>query len=122
MDKKKFREEFNDRLVKFSLEIIKFCEAVRKNKNLRPIADQLIRSATSIGANVIEAKGATSKADYLRFFQIALGSANETKYWLILIKESAKNFEEKAEYLLKEVTEIANIIASGVITMKKSKV
>jgi four helix bundle protein len=117
----KFKMEFNKRLIRFSLEIIKFCQEVRKDRNFWPIADQLIRSATSIGANVIEAKAASSKLDYLKYFQIALKSANETKYWLILIGESRGDFKNKVNQLLKEVDEIAKIIGAGVLTMKRKK-
>ncbi|MEK9148566.1 MAG: four helix bundle protein, partial [Candidatus Desantisbacteria bacterium] len=78
-DNAKFKIEFNKRLIRFSLEAIKLCQEVRKDRNLWTLADQLIRSATSIGANVTEAKASSSKLDYLKFFQIALKSANETK-------------------------------------------
>jgi len=118
MEKDNFKLEFNKRLIKFSLQIIKLCKEIRKDRNLWAIADQLIRSATSIGANVIEAKASSSKLDYLRFFQIALKSANETKYWLILISESNINLKEKADYLIKELEEIAKIIGAGILTMK----
>jgi len=114
----KFKIEFNKRLIHFSLEIIKLCKEIRKNRNLWTIADQLIRSATSIGANIIEAKASSSKLDYLKFFQIALKSANETKYWLILINESMPSLKNQSEQLLKEVNEIAKIIGAGVLTMK----
>jgi four helix bundle protein len=79
-DKSNFKNEFNKRLIHFSLEIIKLCQEIRKDRNLWSISDQLIRSATSIGANVIEARALSSKLDYLKFFQIALKSTNETKY------------------------------------------
>ena len=114
----KFKVEFNKRLIVFSLKIIKFCQKIRENRNLWALADQLIRSATSIGANVIEAKASSSKLDYLKFFQISLKSANETKYWLILIRESEKSLKEESGRLLKEADEIAKIIGAGVLTMK----
>ncbi len=114
----KFKLEFNQRLISFSLEVIKLCEEVRKHRNLWAIADQLIRSATSVGANIIEARAASSKPDYLKFFQIALKSANETKYWLILVIESMPNLKNYADSLLKEVDEISKIIGAGVLTMK----
>ncbi len=79
-DSSKFKIEFNKRLIHFSLKVIKLCNEIRKDRNLWTIADQLIRAATSVGANIIEAKASRSKQDYLRFFQIALKSANETKY------------------------------------------
>ena len=75
-EREKFKENFINRLVKFSVEIIKFSQEIRKERILWPIADQLVRSATSIGANVVEAKASSSKKDYLNYFQIALKSAN----------------------------------------------
>jgi len=120
-DNVKFKIEFNKRLIRFSLNIIKLCKEIRKDRNLWAIADQLIRSATSIGANIIEAKASSSKLDYLKFFQIALKSANETKYWLILVSESIAGFKNQTNQLLKEVDEIAKIIGAGVLTMKGRK-
>lgn len=120
-DKSKFKIEFNRRLISFSLEIIRLCNEIRKDRNLWSIADQLIRSATSIGANVIEAKASSSKRDYIRFFEISLKSANETKYWLILVQESCPNLQATILKPLREIEEIANIIGAGVLTMKNKR-
>jgi four helix bundle protein len=116
--KEEFKKEFNRRVIKFSLEVLKFCEKMKGKRMIWPIIDQLIRSATSIGANVIEAKSSSSKRDYLRFFEIALKSANETKYWLILVKESQPEFKLEIEQLLKEVDEISRIIGASILTLK----
>lgn len=89
---------------------------MRQDHNLWPIVDQLIRSSTSIGANVIEAKSSSSKRDYLKFFEIALKSANETKYWLIVIKEYNPNYSQESDRLLKEADEISKIIFTFYIT------
>lgn len=105
----KFKKEFIKRLINFSISIINFCYQLKEDKFFLVIIDQLIRSATSIGANVIEAKSASSKLEYIRYFQIALKSANETKYWLFIIKETNKRYKTQCEVLLKEVSEIANI-------------
>ena len=56
----------------------------------RIINDQLLRSATSIGANVIEAQAASSRKDYTNFFAYALKSANECKFWLGLLRDSGR--------------------------------
>ncbi len=120
-DNVKFKIEFNKRLIKYSLEMIKFTEKVRKDRNMWSIADQLIRSATSIGANVIEARSSQSKKEYLKYFQIALKSTNETKYWLILIRESCIDFKIVANKLLNEAIEIGKIIGAGVLTMKGNR-
>ena len=76
-DKSKFKKDFINRLIKFSIKVLKLSEKARGKRVLWPIIDQLIRSATSIGANVIEAKASSSKKDYIHFFEIALKSANE---------------------------------------------
>jgi four helix bundle protein len=117
-DNSKFKMEFNKRLIRFSLDVIKVCREAQKDRGLWAIIDQLIRSATSIGANIIEAKSASSKLDYLKYFQIALKSANETKYWLILLRESSSSFKNQAETLLKETDEISKILGAGILTMK----
>jgi four helix bundle protein len=116
--KKEFKKEFNRRVIKFSLQVLKFCEKMKGKRIIWPIIDQLVRSATSIGANVIEAKSSSSKRDYLRFFEIALKSANETKYWLILMKERQPEFKLETEQLLKEVDEISRIIGASILTLK----
>jgi len=81
IENSKFKKEFISRLINFSISIIKFCELLKNERYFLVIIDQLLRSSTSIGANIIEAKSSSSKAEYVRYFQIALKSANETKYW-----------------------------------------
>ncbi|MBL7154949.1 MAG: four helix bundle protein [Candidatus Portnoybacteria bacterium] len=120
-DKEKFKKDFIKRLIRFSIEIIKFTEELKKNRIPWAIIDQLIRSATSVGANVVEAKSSSSKRDYIRFFEIALKSANETKYWLILVREIYHSYNKKAQELLNEVEEISKIIASSILTLKGKK-
>lgn len=82
------------------------------------IADQLLRSGTSIGANVKEAKASSSKRDYIKFFEIALKSANETGFWLELTIKAKSDIESETDVLLKESNEIASILAAGLMTMK----
>ena len=120
-EKEKFKEDFIRRLIRFSIKILKFCDKMRVKRIFWSIIDQLIRSATSIGANVVEAKSSSSRKDYLRFFEIALKSANETKYWLILIRETMPEFKTETEELLKEADEISKVIGASVITLKGKK-
>lgn len=115
-EKEKFKKDFTDRLIRFSIAIIKFCGKLKENKEFREVASQLVRSGTSIGANVIEAKASSSKRDYIKFFEYALKSANETKYWLILVEKCLGISETKR--LLSEADEIAKIIGSSLLTMK----
>jgi four helix bundle protein len=117
-DKEKFKKEFIARLVTLTVHTLRFAEKLRENRNLWSVADQLVRSTGSIGANVVEAKGSGSTKDYTRFFQIALKSANETKYWLVVVREYAKEHQEESKNLLAETEEVAKIIASSILTLK----
>ena len=120
-DKSKFKKEFIYRLIRFSINIIKFADKMKEKKISYCIIDQVIRCSTSIGSNVVEAKSSHSKKDYIKFFEIALKSANETKYWLIIIKELNKELKKEADRYLKETIEIANILASSILTLKGKK-
>jgi four helix bundle protein len=117
----KFKEEFRQRVYQFALDVIEFTEQLPKEQTSRIIGDQLLRSATSIGANVAEAQGAVSKKDYTNFFAYALKSANETKFWLSLLQDSGKSQKELSGKLLKEVTEIANVLATSILTLRGKK-
>ena|SRR6478672_2527479 len=77
--------------------------------------NQLIKSASSIGANLVEGKAGSSKRDWKNFNIIALKSANETKYWLCLIRDTMDIDKERIEGLLKEADEISKIIASVIV-------
>jgi len=117
-EKERFKDEFRQRVYRFALDIIKFVEQLPKEQTSKIIGNQLLRSATSIGANVIEAQGAASRKDYTNFFTYALKSANETKFWLGLLRDSGKAEREATDKLLKETTEIANILAASILTLK----
>lgn len=81
--------------------------------------EQLLRSATSIGANLVEGYAGSSKNDFIKFYNIALKSANETKYWLCLIRETILNNETKIDQLIIEANEISKVIATIIINAKK---
>ena len=120
-DKDKFKKEFQERLIQFSVDIVHFCSRLREARNLYPLSDQLIRSATSIGANVVEAKAASSRRDYTRFFEIACKSANETVYWLTILERSEPTFSIESKKLGGEATELAKILGSAILTLKNKK-
>jgi four helix bundle protein len=106
----------------FSLRIIKFINKLPNNRSIWIITDQLLRCATSIGANIIEARSSSSRKNFVKFYDIALKSANETDYWLLLLKES-KLIEEDEELkvLIKENEEISKMLASSLLTLKGKK-
>jgi four helix bundle protein len=103
----------------FSKEVLLFVKDCRYEKVYYSLFDQLIRSATSIGANVIEGKAGSSRKDWKNFYVIALKSANETKYWLCLIRDTMAVDNNKIEGLIKEAVELANIIATIVVNAEK---
>ena len=105
----------------FSLMIIRFIRELPNQKIYWIITDQLLRAATSIGANLIEAKASSSKRDFIKFYQIALKSSNETKYWLCLLRDSKLVERDKIDKLITESNEISNMLGSSVLTLKGKK-
>jgi len=112
-------DNLRDRCYRFGLEIIKLCDRFPQKRSAWVIADQLIRAATSIGANLIEGKAASSRLEYKKFFEIALKSANEARYWLHLVRDAGIVDQGIAEGLLDEANQIASMLAKGVISLKK---
>jgi len=106
------------RAYQFSLQIIKLIRNFPEKKIYWIIGDQLLRAATSVGANLIEAKSSSSRRDFIKFYEIALKSANETEYWLVLLKDSLLVNARLIENLIKELREIGNMIGSSILTMK----
>jgi len=109
------------RAYKFSIKIIKFVSNFPNKKIFWIISDQLVRAATSIGANIIEAQAASSRKDFIKFYEIALKSANETKYWLGLLRDATgidKIDKKEINELLKETEEIAKILGASLLTLK----
>ena len=84
------------------------------------IAKQLVRSGTSVVANIAEAKGASSRKDYINFYTYSLKSANESKLWLGLARDTGKLPKKVVDPILKETIEISNILGASIITMKKN--
>lgn len=118
-DNKAFSEEFKRRIYKWILKLVKFLEILPKNDPLcRTANDQLIRSGTSIGANYVEAIAGSSKKDFTNFLSHSLKSANESKFWLALLRDTGKGNKDEINELLKELIEIANLLASSIKTLK----
>ena len=101
-----------------SINIIKFMDSLTIKQSIKIISDQLIRSVTSIGANIVEAKSSSSKREFLNYFQIPLKSANETKYWLALLDRLLPEKHNDILIFIKEINEISKIIGSSILTMK----
>jgi four helix bundle protein len=101
---------------KFALDIIKYSESLQENKKF-VIANQLLKSGTSIGANIREAQNAESKADFIHKFKIAAKEIEETIYWLELCKFS-DNYPNVDE-LIEQINNISRIVNKIIITAKQ---
>jgi four helix bundle protein len=112
---------FHDRCLEFSLAVLRLVHQVRGNSTLRPIADQLLRSGTSVGANTQEARSAESTADFIHKIQIALKECREAGYWLTLIYKSNLIEDPSLPALCKECNEITAMLVSSVKTSKNKQ-
>jgi four helix bundle protein len=101
----------------FALEVIVFCEHLEELKKY-VISRQLLKSGTSIGANVREAQCAESKADFIHKLKIAAKEADETEYWLLLCKKSASY--PNPEELLTKIISIKKLLSKIISTSKNS--
>ncbi len=118
-DNKKFSEELKRRIYNWILRLIKFLDTLPKNDTLCKTTDnQLIRCGTSVGANYVEAIAGSSKKELANFLSHALKSANESKFWLALLRDAGKGDKNEINELLKELIEIANILASSIRTLR----
>ena len=101
---------------KFALDIISYCDTLQENRKF-VIANQLLKSGTSIGANIREAQNAESKADFIHKFKISAKEIEETIYWLELCKYS-KDYPN-VDQLLDQVNTIARVVNKIIITSKQ---
>ena len=98
--KNSFKQQFKKRCFDFSIKVLQLSEVLRRKKINWVIVDQLIRSATSIGANIVEGGNSTSRKEFINYFQIALKSASETLYWLALLAEVNEDQKEELNKLI----------------------
>jgi four helix bundle protein len=117
-DKENFKKEFKKRLYDFTLRLIEFIDKLPNDNVSKRLCDQLLRSGTSIIANYIEGQAASSKKDFTNYFNISLKSANESKLWLALLRDSKRAKEDDVSWFLSELDEISNIFGSSILTLK----
>lgn len=113
--------DITERTFTFALRIIKLCQFLNQKYELdkNVLSKQLLRSGTSIGANVEEAQAGQSKADFISKMSIALKEARETNYWLRLIKAGDMVNSGKITEITRESEELMNIIAAIIVSAKK---
>ena len=117
-DNSKFKSEFKQRLYNWVLRMVRLIASLPKEVISEVIGKQLVRSGTSVLANYIEAGSASSKKDFINFFNHSLKSSNESKVWLTLLRDTNKCDKNELKWLLDELDEISKILASSIITMK----
>lgn len=102
--------------LEFAIEVVRYCDLLEEMKKF-VIAKQLLRSGTSIGANIREAQNAESKPDFIHKFKIAAKEAEETEYWLLICNNS--NGYPDPLFLMEKLKSIQKIITKIIVSSKK---
>jgi len=107
------RSDLSDRLFDFAVQVIGFIKTLPYNIENKVIREQLVKSATSSGANYEEAQGGSSRADFTNKIRISLREMRESHYWLRIIKKTVSEIDQtNLDYLLRESSELKNILGS----------
>jgi len=117
----KNKYNLEERTAVFGENIIKFCRTLQCNIISTPLINQIVRSATSIGANYMEANGASSKKDFQNKIFICKKETQETKHWLRMLNVCEPNRTEELRKFWKEAQELTMIFHKIVCTLKKCK-
>ena len=120
-DKKVDKPDILKRTIAYSLRIIKVYRELERDSVGRIIGKQLLRSGTSIGANIHEAQGGQSKADFIAKMSIAHKEARESAYWIRVIKEAELISAKRINDLSDETEQLIKILSSILITSKRGK-
>ena len=105
----------------FAVDIVNLCTDIKENRKSNVLLNQVLRSGTSIGANIHEANYAASKADFINKFQIALKECYETEYWLELMLKAELLQEDVAKVLLHDCGSIRRMLVSSINTIKSKE-
>lgn len=108
-------EEIKQRTFRFAVEVITFCRSLPSDEINKILIRQIIRSATSIGANLEEAAGSRTRADFTHCTNIAKKEARETNYWLrIIYQVNSEKIKMHMDTLIEESNQIISILTSTV--------
>ncbi len=115
-----FKKQYNleDRTALFGENVIKLCRQIREDTITKTIINQLVRSATSIGANYCEANGASPRKDFKNKIHICKKEAQETKHWLRMLATCAPGERENIRKLWKEAQELTLIFGKIISSLK----
>ena len=104
----------------FAVDIVTLCTDIKENRKSNVLLNQVLRSGTSIGANIHEANYAASKADFINKFQIALKECYETDYWLGLFKDTHMITEEEYKDMFAKCSKIRKLLIASITTAKEN--
>ena len=104
----------------FAVDIVNLCTDIKENRKGNVLLNQLLRSGTSIGANIHEANYASSKADFINKFQIALKECYETDYWLGLFKDTHMITESEYTDMFAQCSKLRKLLIASIITAKQN--
>ncbi len=110
-----------DKSYAFALKIIKIYKELKLDQREFILSKQLLRSGTAIGALIMESEHAQSKADFINKMNIALKEANETEYWLMILKDSEYLGKEMFDSIILDCREIVRLLISIVKTSKQNE-
>jgi four helix bundle protein len=113
--------DIGGRLLNFAVDVVRFSRRLERTATSRYLANQLMRAATSTGANYREACSAESRADFVHKLQIVLKEMREAEYWLQLLSRSDFTPDGALKPLLSEVDELIRILVKSVVTAKAKK-
>ncbi|MBE6714066.1 MAG: four helix bundle protein [Ruminococcaceae bacterium] len=102
----------------FAVDIVNICTVIKENRKSNVLINQVLRSGTSIGANIHEANYASSKADFIDKFQIALKECYETDYWFGLFKDTYMITEDEYKDLFAKCSKIRKLLIASITTAK----
>ena len=105
----------------FAVNIVNLCTDIKENRRSNVLLNQVLRSGTSIGANIHEANYAASKADFINKFQIALKECYETDYWLGLFKDTHMITEEEYKDMFAKCSKIRKLLIASITTAKSNQ-
>lgn len=110
--------DIKKRTFQFALETLLLCKKIQESDREFILTKQLIRSATSVGANIRESRNAQSKKDFIHKVSIAQKECDETSYWIELLLASTNGYELKLTLLHKESVELMRILSSILLKSK----
>ena len=106
---------------RFAVDVINICNAVSKGRKEYVLFNQLLRSGTSIGANIYEANYAASRADFINKLQISLKECYESQYWLEIFKETQIISTEEYDEMYARCSKIRKLLVTSINTAKANK-